>query len=115
LTGAPALPDDANGDVLRRLIEGGDDLSSPRNIDFEHIFQSKDGAVAFLAEVTSPLQSAKLSWYPGESAWNVQVTKYMIPTHAEISGLEAELDSFARKHGGRADGWGCWGKTQRDS
>jgi regulator of ribonuclease activity B len=109
VTAAPTFPADENGDVLRMLVAGGDDLSSPRNIEFEHIFQSKEAAVAFLAGVTTPAQSAELSWNEEESAWNVQVKVYMIPNHAEISRIEAGLDAIARNHGGRADGWGCWG------
>lgn len=33
-----AFPNDANGDVLRRMEAQGDDLSRPRNVDFTVIF-----------------------------------------------------------------------------
>ncbi len=107
MVGDSEFPDDENGDVLRRMSADGDDLSAPRNIDFEHVFVSKAGAVAFLAEVASPSQEACLSCYAEQSAWNVRVTRYMNPSHAEISRVEAELAASARKHGGSPDGWGC--------
>ena len=108
MAGAPVFPNDTNGDVLRRMAANGDDLRTPRNVDFERIFDSKDGAVAFLSEVASPSQEARLSWYQERSVWNVQVVLHMVPTHAEISRIEAHLDAIAKKHGGDADGWGCF-------
>ena len=72
--------------------------------------------MAFLSEVASPTRSARLSWYHECSAWNVQVTCHMIPSHVEISRIESELDTIARSHGGAADGWGCFGiATRSDS
>ncbi|MBD9390026.1 ribonuclease E inhibitor RraB [Agrobacterium sp. AGB01] len=38
------LPDDVNGDVLRRLVAEGDNLSVPRTIDFQIIFPDEKSA-----------------------------------------------------------------------
>ena len=32
------FPADDNGDVLRRMLTTGDDLTKPRDIDFDHVF-----------------------------------------------------------------------------
>ncbi len=36
------LPDDENGDVLRRMMEKGDDLTRPRDIDFSVLFADEN-------------------------------------------------------------------------
>ncbi len=33
------IPNDDNGQVLRRLLKEGDDFTRPRNIDFEFVFE----------------------------------------------------------------------------
>ena len=43
----PRFPDDENGVVLRRMWDGGDDLSQPRNMDFNYIFPERRQALAF--------------------------------------------------------------------
>ncbi len=109
------FPDDENGDVLRLMVSSGDDLSQPRNVDFEHIFDSLDDAIAFVREVANQTDAVKLSWYDGEAKWDVCVTRHMIPTHSAIADLEASLDKVAHSHGGKADGWGCMQVNASDS
>jgi hypothetical protein len=41
------LPDDENGDVLRRMVAKGDDLTRPRNIDFSVLFADEGSAEKF--------------------------------------------------------------------
>jgi hypothetical protein len=43
------FPDDANGDVLRRMEAGGDDLTRPRNIDFAVVFADESSAEKFVS------------------------------------------------------------------
>jgi len=102
------FPNDLNGDVLRQKQRGGDDLSKPREIDFEHIFEKKEDAEQF-AESVRNIGHQKLNFYfsTETSLWNVQVKIFMIPTHADITKTELTLNDLAQKHHGRADGWGC--------
>lgn len=44
-------PDDANGDVLRRMEEGGDDLTRPRDIKFALAFPDENTARQFAHRV----------------------------------------------------------------
>jgi Regulator of ribonuclease activity B len=104
----PDFPDDDNGDVLRRMTADGDDLSEPRNIDFEHVFESKEDALAFIDVVSEKERRVTLSWYEDEQAWNVCVSQFMLPTHAAITSIELSLGQQAERHGGRSDGWGCF-------
>ena len=102
-----AFPEDENGEVLRRMASHGDNLSAPRNIDFEHVFSSIETALAFTAQVINRTDTVSINWYEERSSWNVQVTRHMVPTHKNISDLERSLDTTARQFGGEADGWGC--------
>jgi hypothetical protein len=101
------LPNDENGDVLRRMAANGDALTAAREIDFEHVFETREAAAAFLADVASRGLKARLSRYEAKSMWDVRVTRHMVPTHADISRLEMDLDEIAKKYLGRTDGWGC--------
>jgi hypothetical protein len=109
MTKSSSYPDDENGAVLRRLEEGGDDLTQPRNIDFEHVFPSKEGALFFAAQVVNHTDDVKVAWFEDEQVWNVTVTRYMIPKHGAVTELENSLAEIARLHGGETDGWGCFG------
>ena len=106
------FPNDENGAVLRRLHEQGDDLSQPRNIDFEHIFPTRDRALAFIGDVTTEESAVEISWYAARECWNVRVTRFLIPTHADITAVERELELRALEHGGKADGWGCMSQAR---
>jgi hypothetical protein len=101
------FPNDENGDVLRLMESNGDDLTQPRNVDFEHIFDSLADALEFMRDAANHTDALTLSWYDGEKKWNVCVMRHMVPTHPAISDLEASLDKIAHAHGGNADGWGC--------
>jgi Regulator of ribonuclease activity B len=110
------FPDDENGDVLRNMQRDGDDLSQARNIDFQHIFPSRESALAFAAAAVNDTDIVSISWYEHARCWNVQVTRHMVPDHGAITALEIALQSIAREHGGDSDGWGCFDvRKQRDS
>jgi hypothetical protein len=115
VTRPATFPDDENGDVLRRMASHGDNLDVPRNVDFEHIFPSVEAALAFTAQVVNRTDTVSFNWYDERSSWNVRVTRHMSPTHQGITELELSLDQVARKHGGKADGWGCMQVDANDS
>lgn len=102
------FPDDASGDVFRRMRDSGDDLSKPREIDFNHVFEQEDDAARFAAAVRQE-GNAKVSYAYAEElrAWDARVQIFMVPTHADVTDKESKLDTIARTFGGHADGWGC--------
>ncbi len=106
---AEPFPNDDNGRVLRRLQENGDDLTTPRNIDFTVVFPAQAFAEGFADQFRS--QGYKVSVEETKSdaelPWDVVVVKRMIPSHKEISEFEDTLSDFAAPLGGRNDGWGC--------
>jgi Regulator of ribonuclease activity B len=103
------FPDDANGDVLWRMQEDGDDLTKPREIDFSLVFPSEESALAFASHLLRNDQKVSLSTYDGndDMPWQVQVHPIMEPTHENITGLENQLGADADVYGGQNDGWGC--------
>lgn len=104
--GGADIPDDENGDVLRRMIRNGDDLSIARPVNFEQIFPDKPQAFSFLASASDFDRKVALSWYAAFEVWNVCVTCDIAPSHSAVSRLEAQFDQLAKAHGGKADGWG---------
>jgi hypothetical protein len=101
------FPSDNNGDVLRRMYVGGDDLSQARTVDFCFIFSERQQALAFADIVDDLDKTVCISYYEGREMWQVIVQSYMIPTYSDITDLEAALTIKAERVGGRADGWGC--------
>ena len=102
-------PDDANGDVLRRMEAHGDDLTCPRNIEFTVVFPNENAAKRF-ADHFSTLgyaASAELTETVENFPWDVVVIKHMVPSHAEIGAFEDSLQRVADTFGGHSDGWGC--------
>lgn len=100
------IPDDENGDVLRAMLEDGDDLTIPREIDFHLVFGDEAAARAFADAANT--QSDLLVSMPGvddEGIWQVTASRYMVPRHADITKLEKELTVLAESFGGYPDGW----------
>jgi hypothetical protein len=102
------LPADENGDVLRAMLDDGDDLTMPRDIGFLSVFAMQSQAEAFAA------QAGALGDLRAESpevddggVWQVACVRHMPASHAAITALEAELAALAQSHGGYPDGWSC--------
>lgn len=103
------FPDDENGDVLWQMVEEGDNLSVPREVDFSVIFPSEEMALQFAVHMLKEEQKVSMNPYEEdeEMPWQVQVHPFMLPTHENISGFEGLLEEDAASFGGRSDGWGC--------
>ena len=111
---APHFPDDENGDVLRRMFDGGDDMSQPRIIDFCFAFPERKQALAFAEIVDDRELEVCISYYEEREMWQAIVKRYMIPTHEDITQLELALSTHAQSVGGEPDGWGCMQVERKD-
>ena len=102
------IPDDENGQVLRQMLDDGDDLDVPRGIEFFHVFAEQEDADAFV-EGAAALPDVMVEGGEGdeEGVWQVCVIRVMAPSHAAITALELQLGELAESHRGYADGWGC--------
>ena len=90
---SPQFPSDENGDVFRRMISGGDDITQPRMIDFCHVFPERQQALAFADIVDGRDLEVCISYYAERDMWQVTVKRYMIPTHKDVTTLELSLAS----------------------
>jgi hypothetical protein len=110
ITGTKSLPTDFakddNGETLRRMYEGGDDLSKARDIDFLFIFPDRAQAQA-LVQQTPDKFKASLSWLEEKSMWQVIAKRRMVPSHFGITGIESVLSKKAEQLGGKHTGWDC--------
>jgi hypothetical protein len=102
------LPDDENGDVLRAMLEDGDDLTLPREIDFLLVFGEEAAARAFAAAANErPDLVVSIPGVDEEGIWQVTASRHMVPRHGDITKLEQELTVLAESFGGYPDGWEC--------
>lgn len=107
------FPSDANGDVLRRLVASGDDLTQARIIEFVHVMP-REAAARQMAASAQRLGFTVSVYQPDDddgrmtSDWEVICSLEMVPSHASITETELRLDKLAKSFGGYADGWGCF-------
>jgi len=112
---SPYFPSDANGDVLRRMLDSGDDLSKPRIVDFCFIFPERQQALAFAELFNEREFEVRISYYEAGEMWQAIVRRHMLPTHQGVTALEAALTARAESLGGKADGWGCMAVKRKDA
>jgi hypothetical protein len=104
------IPDDADGEVLRRMRANGDSLTQSRAIDFSVIFPTESAARAFCEAFAE--YDVKFAYQESDAEedrpWDVTVTRTMVPDHAGIIAMEDWLESHAGPLDGLNDGWGCF-------
>jgi len=99
---------DENAAVLRDMA-ANDDLGKPRPMDFNHVFPTRDGAIAFARRVDAEGFTPVVRPYdkPGYPFDVTVTTQAVIPTCDFITATEQRLAAMAAEHNGRADGGGC--------
>ena len=109
MTGTDDLPGDTNGQVLRRMREHGDDLTTQRPVDFEHVLPNAKAAEAMAAQARALGYEVVIARRGMLSrSRDVRCTRTMVPTHTGITEVEERLGTIARGLGGYEDGWGCF-------
>jgi hypothetical protein len=90
------------------MLEDGDDLTLPREIDFLLVFGDESAAKAFAdAAAQQPDLVVSLPAVDDEGIWQVIASRHMVPRHGDITKLEKELTVLAESFGGYPDGWEC--------
>jgi hypothetical protein len=100
---------DENAEVLRHMASAGDDLTKPRPMDFNHVFPTRDEAVAFARRVSALGFTQEIRPYdkPGFPFDVTVTTKAVVPTCEIVTATEQRLGAIAAEYGGCPDGWGC--------
>jgi hypothetical protein len=103
-------PDDANGDVLRRMEAAGDDLARPREVDLNVVFPTENVAEQFANHFSALGFAASVEFgkVVQDLPWEVVVKKHMVPSHSEVGSFEEVLERIANPLGGCNDEWGCF-------
>ena len=103
-------PNDANGDVLRRMEARGDDLTRPRNIDFTVVFAGASPAEQFAQHFRALGHEVSVRFAETDQnfPWDVLVVQHMAPSYDGICDFEDLLQAVADRWGGHNDGWGCF-------
>jgi hypothetical protein len=95
-----------NADVLRGMEDRGVDLSSPRVVDFSHIFPDAPSATKFVEACETAGFEAEDTTDEELEHYDVTVSKEMMPTCENITAAEEALGKIAERFNGRSDGWG---------
>lgn len=104
------LPESADFDALRKLVEEGSDLDRPMCVNF-HVAVPSKSAGDRLAEAARKLgYCARVYASRGCSLpWTCECSTRMLATPSGIAAFEAELSELALPLGGFPDGWGTFG------
>jgi len=102
--------EDLNRQVLKQMWESGDDLRTPRPIEFSHALPDAASAASFAGECRSRgfRSAVEETGCVPDLPWDVVVTIEMVPDLHTINETERDLGEAVARHGGRPDGWGCF-------
>ncbi len=104
-------PSNADGNVLRKLAESGNDMTKPMEIDFAIAVPDEFAANA-IREVADANGYNSRVFYDDESGtWSVYCTKSIVPTYQNVRWAQVELDELSRPFDGYSDGWGTFGNV----
>jgi regulator of RNase E activity RraB len=104
------FPDDADGDALRRFVDGGSDLSKPMLINFQ-VAVPDEKAAQGMADVALKLgYRVSVHESPGCSRpWTCECSTRMLVSYDGVIAIQKELAKLASPFGGHPDGWGSFG------
>jgi regulator of RNase E activity RraB len=106
------IPNDADGDTMRRVIAGGSDISRPMKIDF-HIAAPNEEAAEKIASVVKQRGFEMDSYYDRDrGGLTCSCSRTMILSHSGLLHVQEELSELSGPHGGHTDGWGTFGNKE---
>lgn len=109
------LPNDPDGDALRRLIDLGHDLSRQMVIDFFVAVPSEQAALAVAEAAKGHGYTTSVEFDDEDAEWTCYCSCVMVPTYPGLIAAQSDLGRIASPHGGYPDGWGTLGNSSKDS
>jgi hypothetical protein len=107
------FPNDADGDALRRLADGGSDLSKPMSLDFQIAVPNEVAANGLAEVVYNRGYRVKIYASPECSLpWTCECSTRMLASYEGVIAIQAELASLAKPFSGHPDGWGSFGNDE---
>ena len=105
------FPNDANGDVLRRMQVDGFDFSRECTIDFFAVFateaEADQVALQYVADHAAGALLTRIETSPhADGGMELTLTIRMLPTYENITDFENRLADRVAAVDGHLDGWG---------
>lgn len=103
------FPEDETGNALWQLLETGNDLISPHEVEFSVIFPTEKQALGFGQFLLENNQKLSFCQYQGDEQrpWEITAYPQMPLTHQNISAYQQLLESHCEAFEGKYDGWFC--------
>jgi hypothetical protein len=104
------LPNGGDGEALRRIADGGSDLTKPMFVSFQVAVPDEASAKA-LAAVAAKL-GYRVSVYESPQCtlpWTCECSTRMLATYQGVIAIQNELAEISKPFGGLPDGWGTFG------
>ena len=103
-------PEDADGDVFRRLEANGLDFAKEYNVDFNVDFQNWPPPAEALKELRAKYENVKVvepetvggKEYRGYVVFNVR----SVVTYELVTSVQTQLTKLMKQYGGCCDSWG---------
>jgi len=104
-------PNDANGDVFRRLEAHGFDFGKPHSVEFHAVLPNEEAAdrvaETYVADHQAGEKFDNIETKPGRTGgMALTVVKPMHVTYDNVSQFESKFRERVSKQGGHLDGWG---------
>jgi hypothetical protein len=106
------LPQDADGDALRRLIATGSDISKKMEIDFAVHVADRSTGLAFAAVVEQMGFRTDVQQGGKTGKWTCYCIRTMIPSYDAIIDVQKTLGDIGRPYNAKPDGWGSFGNAE---
>jgi hypothetical protein len=106
------LPNDADGDALRRLLNDGSDLTKPMVVDFQ-IAVPDEASCQAVAKAAGHVGFHTKVVAEKNGEWTCWCTKTMVPSYDEVIAVQKLLDELSCPYGGWTDGWGSFGNKPK--
>ena len=105
------IPNDADGDAMQRVIEGGADVTRPMVVDFQIDCPDVAGAEAIGAKVPGGEFAVRIYQDPEDGAVTCECSREMLLDHSELIRIQRQLTEIAEPFGGWCESWGTFGNT----
>jgi len=112
---SPELPNDADGDALRRLAADGNDMARPMTIDFTVVIPSLAAGHAVAGAAQEIGYRSSVEHDEEAETWTCYCTRHMVASYDAIVLAQRELNRLSGPHGGHCDGWGSFGNASESS
>lgn len=109
------FPDDADGDSIWSIVEGGSDINAPMDIDFFVAFENIEDGERFVPvaqEAGYVVSLEQDSEENGLGGYTCYCTKTMVLTYEAVLEEQRKLSEMSKSAKGYVDGWGTYGNVE---